>query len=422
MSERDPLAYVLCGGRGTRLYPLTRDRAKPAVPFGGTHRVIDFVLSNLYNSNIVRVCAVTQYETRSLHRHLERGWLPRFGFGEKSYIRVLPARLTDETGWYKGTADAVTQNMFFIQEESPSLVDIFSGDHVYLMDVSEMNNFHLEKGGACTISAIPVRREHAASKYGVLLVDDDGKVTDFQEKPDDPAPIPEREDFCLASMGIYAFEPEVLCEELERDKRKRTTSDRETIRNAPEEFSSHDFGYDVLPSILRSSGEIYVYDYSSNAVPGMRKEERNYWRDIGNLDQYYETHMELISESPPLNLRNPDWVVYTYEGHQSPTRVNGNPRMDRVVLSGGVTIKGGNIKESVLSPGVELEDSEVFNSILLGGETVGRGVKIQRTILDRGVRIPDGERIGLDPERDKERGFTVTENGITVVPRNYVFE
>ncbi len=410
MEGKTPLAFVLGGGQGTRLEPLTKHRAKPAVPFGGSYRVIDFVLTNLYRSRITKICVLTMYESASLHRHLRFGWYPKFGMGDESFIMTVPARQGGNGhggGWYKGTADAITQNLRYIQEYNPNIVDIFGGDHVYFMDVSHMNKVHLNKGADLTISAIPVDIELAKGNYGVLVVNDRWELIGFEEKPENPTPMPGNPSKCLASMGNYAFKSQVLLEELVKDREN--------------EDSKHDFGYNIIPSMLENGRRIFVYNFSRKKVPGADDKEIGYWRDIGNLDQFHQANMEIRAVDPTFNLYNPDWSVLTHVESLQPVKLNGAGVFESV-LSNGTKVTEASIASSVLSYGVKVEPgSDIVRSVLLGHNEIGRKVMIKNAIVDRGINIPDNETVGVDRERDLERGFTISDEGITVVPYNFKF-
>ncbi len=302
--RKTPIAFVLGGGAGKRLFPLTRDRTKPAVPFGGSYRVIDFVLSNFFNSKIEKIYILTQYEPRSLEEHIMRAWVPIFGSGRQNYIRLVPPRQGTDTGWYAGTADAVFQNKRFIEENRTDVVNIFCGDHIYLMDISQMNDYHLEKKADLTISGIPVKVELAAKRYGVLVVDEEWRLERFEEKPSKPTNIPGMPGYCLASMGNYSFNPEVLVDGLAHLEQVKFKGDPVTRRGR---FSSLDFGFDVIPTMLEHNRKIFVYNFSENRIAGSEIVGKSYWRDIGDLDQFYAANMELIGEDPPFVLNNNEW-------------------------------------------------------------------------------------------------------------------
>lgn len=426
MTRNNTLAFVLGGGEGKRLYPLTRDRAKPAVPFGANYRVIDFVLSNLYHSGIRKIYVLAQYESFSLHRHLKNGWYPKFGTGVKEFISMLQPSHGHNERWYHGTADAIHRNLRYVEEEKPKLVNVFGGDHIYLMDVNQMNDFHNDNNADLTISAIPVRKELAANTFGVLVVNNKWQLIGFEEKPADPTPIPNNPEICLASMGNYAFKPEVLVEELNKDARKETAKEKEIAQQHPDHFSTHDFGFDVIPAMLREGRRIFVYNFLDNIIEGMNPEERGYWRDIGNLDQFYEANMEFRKEKPQLNLYNPEWSVLTFIESSNPAKFisrNGKKgeALDSIVANGCILNKC-LVERSVLSYNVVVNpDARISDSVLLGYANIGEGAVIEKAIIDRGVKVPRGETIGVDKIKDKKRGFTISKEGLTVVPRNYKF-
>ena len=433
MATNKPIAYVLGGGKGTRLYPLTRDRSKPAVPFGGIYRVIDFALSNLVNSEIRRIYVLTQYEPRSLEKHISTGWVNLVGTGLGEFIRMLPPSTGFESEWYKGTADAVTQNKRHVQEEeNVNVVDIFSGDHVYLMNVSQINNFHLEKEADLTISAIPVRRDLAAGNYGVIEVDKEWQVTGFEEKPNEPKPMLGNKDYCLVSMGNYVFNPGTLIKELEKDSDKSTVKDRDDVKGNEDKFSTHDFGNDVIPAMIRDGSRIFAYNFAENEIPGLLEEEikrfrkNPYWRDIGDLDQFYCANMEIRDVNPLINLYNPGWEIHTRIPCSQPAKfVGSNGDSGRSIdslVANGVIISHSCVEESVIGYRTKIgEESKVKRSIILGDSEIN-GARIEDSIIDKGVFVPKGTVIGVDKEEDKKREFTLSKGGITIVPRNYRFQ
>ena len=431
MSRSNSLAYVLSGGEGTRLHPLTKNRTKPAVPFGGSYRVIDFVLSNLHHSGIRRIYVLTQYEHTSLHEHINSGWKPRFGLGGDGVLEIMPPvlkRLDDGSLsiGYRGTAGAIANNSNIIENWTPEFVDIFSGDHVYLMDVSKMNDYHLDKKADLTISTIKVRKEVAAKNFGIVAVDKNLKVVGFEEKPENPTPLPGDEDFCLASMGNYTFNPKTLLEELEMDSAKEYSEDRSKIAQNPSRFSSYDFGFDVIPAMLRKGRKIFAYDFTEELVPGAVDDERGFWRDIGNLDQFYDANMEMRQVTPPLNLYNSKWPVLTYVLSPQPAKFVGAEKdypgvaLESIVANGSI-VSHSNVQRSVLSYNCHVEGAQIYDSILLGDNVVQPGSLIRRAILDKNVIVPKGETIGVDLEKDLSRGFTISQGGIIVVPRGYKF-
>ena len=421
MPRTNNLTYVLGGGEGKRLFPLTRDKAKPAVPFGGMYRIIDFALSNLYHSGIRKIYVLTQFESISLHRHIKQGWFSRFGTGGDEFLDILPARKGGIGGWYLGTADAINQNLRFIMDENPEMVNVFGADHVYLFDVSQMNDFHLKNNADLTISGVPIKRELAARNLGVLVVDESLKLLGFEEKPEEPKPIPGNEEYCLSSMGNYTFRSDVLLEELEKDGKKET-ADKEIVLDNPDNFSTHDFGYDVIPAMLRSDRRIFVYNFKDNVIPGDGGER--IWWDVGTLDQFYEANMAITGQFPPLNLYNREWKVLTYVESTQPAKFvgsdGGSSQCLDSIMANGVVVSHGIVERSVISYNTRI-NGEVRESVLLGNNEIGKGTIIQRAILDKNVKVPAGEDVGINKEKDKERGFTISRGGITVVPRDYQF-
>jgi len=416
------VTFILGGGIGRRLYPLTRNRAKPAIPFGGSYRVIDFVLSNFIHSRINKIYVLTQYEPRSLEQHILEGWTPLVGNSKYNMIRLLPAKEGTSSGWYYGTADAIDQNKRYAMDYQPDIVDIFGGDHIYLMDISQMNDYHLSCGADLTISAIPVDKELASKKYGVLIVDNDFRLTGFEEKPENPTPIPGNRKFCLSSMGNYAFNLQVLLDELAIDTKKERTHDRELISRDPEKYSSHDFGFDIIPSMLRRKKKIFVYDFSQNTIVGVTHNERAYWRDIGGIDEYYRANMDLVGKNPPLDLYNPRWEIFTKTDSLQSARYVSDAKISNSIIANGCIIENTSIDNSILSYNVKVhKNATISRSIILGNNEIGSGAIIKNTIVDRDTYIPENTSIGLDRKIDKERGFTLSKEGITVVPQKYRF-
>ncbi len=409
MSMHNSLAVVLAGGKGSRLDPLTRDRSKPAVPFGGCFRIIDFTLSNCLNSGLRKILVVTQYKAASLERHIELGWhfLPA-ELGE--FVNVRPPEQRVDENWYLGTADAIYQNIYTIEKVRPRYIVILSGDHIYRMNYSRFVSDHIEAKADASIACLPVPLEEGR-RFGVMQIDETRRVISFREKPSNPDSMPGFPEKCLASMGIYVFNTDFLFEQLCID--------------ANEPGSNRDFGRDIIPSIIESSHvRAWPFQKSDTGEP-------EYWRDVGTLDSYFEANMDLISVSPDLNLYDPDWPIRTYQPPLPPPKFVFNdanvesPRvghaMDSLVCSGTV-ISGGAVERSVLSPRVRVNSySHVQNSILFEGVEVGRHCRIERAIIDKGVRIPDGTRIGINREEDLARGLTVTESGIVAVARNVRF-
>ncbi|MCX8117119.1 MAG: glucose-1-phosphate adenylyltransferase [Desulfobacterota bacterium] len=393
------LTMLLAGGRGERLYPLTRDRAKPAVPFGAIYRIIDFTLSNCVNSDIRRIYILTQYKSTSLQRHIQLGWnILATALGE--FIEIIPAQQRIDEHWYQGTADAVFQNLYTLQNERPDLVLILSGDHIYKMDYRKMIAYHLEKEADLTVASIRMDRS-LSREFGVMEVDGEGRILGFQEKPAEPKTIPGDPEGILASMGIYVFNTEILVRRLIEDAR----SD-----------SSHDFGKDVIPSMIERD-RVFAFDFRQGDCGKV-----GYWRDVGTIEAYYEANMDLVSVTPQLNLYDPDWPIFTYQPPYPPAKtvLIEEGRVGTAlnsIVSNGTIISGGTVKRSILSPRVQIHSyAEVEDSILLEGVDVGRHARIRRTIIDKEVRIPEGTRIGYDLEEDAKR-FTVSPSGIVVVPK-----
>jgi glucose-1-phosphate adenylyltransferase len=396
---RDTLALVLAGGRGSRLASLTDWRAKPAVPFGGKFRIIDFPLSNCLNSGIRRIAVLTQYKSHSLILHIQKGWgFLRGEFNE--FIELLPAQQrVSETAWYAGTADAVYQNIDIIRSHAPSYVLILAGDHVYKMDYGPMLAAHVASGADITVGCIEVPLKQARA-FGVMEVDADWRVTRFAEKPREPEPMPGKKDIALASMGIYAFGTDFLIEELTRD--------------AADLESTHDFGRNIVPGAI---GRCNVFAYSFLATSG---EAQGYWRDVGTVDSYWQANMELIEVEPELNLYDQDWPIWTYQEQLPPAKfVFDDPDRRGAALNsmvaGGCIVAGATIRRSVLFPNVHVEPhSDVDESVVLPNVRIGKSCRIRRTVLDKGCVVRDGFVIGYDRERDS-RLFHVSAGGITLV-------
>lgn len=410
MSIEDALVMILAGGEGKRLYPLTKDRAKPAVPFGGRYRIIDFVLNNFINSGFYKIKVLTQYKSDSLNKHITRGWaLSPF---LNQYVDLCPAQMRTGNDWYRGTADAIYQNIFHITDEDPRYVCIFGGDHIYKMKVSQMLDFHKEKKSDLSISAIPIPIEEA-SEFGIMEVDDDWRLVNFVEKPQTkPKSIPGHPELCLASMGNYIFDKEILLDSLNKD--------------ANIESSHHDFGKDVIPMMLSEGKNIYVYNFSSNSFPGMAPAEQGYWRDVGSIDAYWQANMDLLAYSPELNLYSKEWPLRTFNYNYPPAKFVWEEG-DRVgmatnsMVSEGCIISGGGLSHCVLSPKVRINSySSVTDSILMEQVEVGRYSQIRKAIIDKNVVIPPHTKIGFDREEDLKRGFHVSAGGVTVVPKGAI--
>jgi glucose-1-phosphate adenylyltransferase len=398
------LGIVLAGGKGTRLYPLTKERAKPAVPFGGKYRIIDFVLSNFINSGIYSLYVLTQFRSQSLLQHLSAGW--QFGsLLNTQFVIPVPAQMrsTDET-WYQGTADAIYQNINLVEQSDPHVVAIFGGDHIYRMNIASMIEYHVQRSAEITVAAIPVPRKHAA-EFGVIETSEDGHILAFHEKNPDAPTMPGDGDRVLASMGNYVFSTRTLLRLLHDD--------------AAEENSSHDFGRDILPRLAGKS-PMFAYDFQTNRIPGEPPDAAPYWRDVGTIDAYYEANMDLRSVSPALNLYNREWPLRSTSYSDPPAKFTfdeDNRRGQAIdsIVSGGCILSGGMVRNSVLGRGVRLHSgSAVDDCIILDNCDIGRRAKLRRTILDKNVRVPEDAVIGYDLERDRLHHH-VTESGIVVV-------
>ena len=393
----DTLVIVLAGGVGERLYPLTKDRAKPAVYFGGPYRIVDFPLSNCINSGLRRIFIATQYKSLSLNRHIRQGWgVVSEELGE--FIEILPPQKRVSDNWYLGTADAVYQNLYSLQRENPRHVIILSGDHVYKMDYARMLQFHKERGAAATLATLEVPKAES-HRFGILTVDPSDRVIAFHEKPSDPTPIPGSTDVCLASMGVYIFETDALVEALEEDARRDT---------------HHDFGKNVIPAMFPTQ-PVYSYRFYDE-----NKKASKYWRDIGTIDAYYEANMDLCHVNPEFNLYDPEWPLRTYMPQAPPAKFvfadEGRCGMALdSIISAGCIISGSKITGSVLCPNVRVHSyCTIERSILMPNVRVGRHTRIRNAIIDRDVLIPRGAVIGYSAEEDRRR-HTVSEGGVVVV-------
>lgn len=399
------LAIVLAGGEGKRLMPLTADRAKPAVPYAGIYRLIDFALSNVVNSGCLQVVVLTQYKSHSLDRHITQTWRMSTMLGD--YVASVPAQQRVGKNWYLGSADAIYQSLNLIGDERPDLVIVVGADHVYRMDFAQMVEQHLEVGAPCSVAAIrqPIS---LASQFGVIDVaaEDPRRIRDFLEKPTSPVGLPDDPDEVLASMGNYCFDTDALVEAVTRDASDLT--------------SGHDMGGDIVPGFV-ARGEAAVYDYRDNVVPGATDRDRGYWRDVGTMRSYYDAHMDVVSPLPVFNLYNYDWPIYTSHGPFPPAKVV-QSTVDEALLSPGVVVTGGSAIRSVLSPGVFVSDgATVVGSVLLNDVTIGEGAKVKNAILDKNVHIPAGGRVGFDPEEDARHGFVVID-GLTVAGKDQPYD
>jgi len=397
------VGLILAGGEGKRLYPLTRDRAKPAVPFGGRYRIIDFVLSNFVNSGIYQLSVITQYKAGSLMQHLARGW--QLSPQMNQYVAPVPPAMNLGPRFFSGSADAVLQNLDVIENANPEHVAVFGADHIYKMDVRQMIDFHVDTEAEATVAVIPVPAQEA-SGFGLVDVDADFRVVGFREKP----PIaPGDTEPKLASMGLYVFRADTLM--------------REIVADAERPNSAHDFGRDILPALV-PGGRLMAYDFSKNVIPGMDERERGYWRDIGTIDAYWAASLELVSVAPNFSLYNPGWPIYTAYYPSAPAKfVFSDREHNRVgiatdsMVSEGCIISGGHVDRSILGLRVRVNSfSSVSESILFDDVEVGRNARLRRTIVDKGVEIPAGLTVGYDLEEDRKR-FTVSDDGVVVIPK-----
>jgi glucose-1-phosphate adenylyltransferase len=395
---RDVVAVLLAGGAGERLYPLTRDRAKPAVSFGGPYRIVDFALSNCINSGLRKIFIATQYKAQSLNRHVRLGWgVVNTELGE--FVEILPPQKRVSENWYLGTADAVYQNLYSIERERPRWVIVLAGDHIYKMDYGRMLDFHIARGAALTLGAIEIPVADSR-RFGVLALDEDGRVRGFQEKPDQPVRAAGGGEVCLASMGVYIFDTELLFRELQRDA---------------EAEGSHDFGRDIIPKLVCSEARVYAYLFWDE-----NKKESKYWRDVGTLDAYYEASMDLIQIDPIFNLYDPEWPLRTYQPQFPPAKFvfsqdgRTGQALDSIV-SMGCIVSGSDVRRSILSPNVRVHSyCDIQDSILMPNCAVQRHSRIRRAIIDRNVVVPRGALIGYEPDEDRRR-HTVSDGGIVVV-------
>jgi glucose-1-phosphate adenylyltransferase len=404
MAQPSVLGIVLAGGAGSRLSPLTADRAKPAVPFGGLYRLIDFALSNLANGGILKMCVLTQYKSHSLDRHISTTWRMSALLG--NYVTPVPAQQRLGPHWYTGSADAIYQSMNLINDEKPDIVIVFGADHVYRMDPKQMIDHHVTYGAGVTVAAIPVPR-HEASSFGIVSVGKDGRTVDaFLEKPADPPAMPGNPEQSLASMGNYVFDTDVLVDALSKD--------------AADDSSRHDMGGNIVPMLVRN-GSAQAYDFTHNKVPGATERDAGYWRDVGTLDSYFEAHMDLCAVEPVFNLYNDRWPILTQAPSLPPAKFvhEAGDRVGRAIdslISNGVVVSGGLVRQSVLSPGVRVNSwATVERSVLLHNTIIGRHAVIRDAIIDKNVTVPEGAQVGVDKDRDRARGFVVSAGGITVV-------
>lgn len=401
--QNETLVMILAGGRGERLYPLTRDRAKPSVPFGGIYRIIDFTLSNCLNSGLRRICLLTQYRAISLMQHIAECWQPFFVGGLGEFCLPMPPQQRTIETWYRGTADAIYQNIYTLQQHRPRWVLILSGDHIYKMDYLNMIRFHNEKKAEITIACTPVPIDEA-HRFGVVDVDAELRVIGFEEKPIQPKPIPNNPASAFCSMGIYLFNTDVLI--------------RSVVDDAKATDTTHDFGRDVIPKEIKRK-RVFAYDFSSEGRPT----QPPYWRDIGTIDAYYNANMELLDVEPKFNLYDPNWQIRSHSPISTPAKIL-SPSMDasayveNSLIANGCIISGATVRHSILSPGVRVEENAlVEDSILFNDVTVSKNASVKRAIIDKHVSVPENFHIG-DNIREDRRRFTVTPSGIVVIPRS----
>jgi glucose-1-phosphate adenylyltransferase len=399
------LSIVLAGGEGKRLMPLTVDRAKPAVPFGGSYRLIDFALSNLVNAGYTSIAVLTQYKSHSLDRHISQSWRLSSMLGQ--YVAPVPAQQRRGKQWYQGSADAIYQSMNLIIDERPDYIVVFGADHVYRMDASQMVAAHVESGADVTVAGIRVPREEAFA-FGVIKTGADGvTIEEFLEKPAEPPGLVDSPDESFASMGNYVFTADALVEALEKD--------------AKDEGSRHDMGGDIIPMLV-DQGRAAVYDFKRNDVAGSTTRDRDYWRDVGTLDSYHEAHLDLVSAVPIFNLYNDQWPIFTSH-HQLPGSkfVHGASVRDSIVCAGSI-VSGATVDETVIGVHSYVSDSaSVQRSVLLDNVRIGKGAVVRNAIIDKNVVVPDGCLIGIDPDEDRRRGFTVSDSGVVALGKGHRF-
>ena len=407
MADPKILAMILAGGEGKRLLPLTNDRAKPAVPFGGNYRLIDFALSNFANARYTRIVVLTQYKSHSLDLHISRTW--RFSNLLGNYVTPVPAQMRLGPHWFSGSADAIYQNLNLINDERPDIVCVFGADHIYRMDIRQMVSYHREHGGGVTVAAIPMPRSEA-SAFGVIEADADGVITGFHEKSADPPTMPGRPDMCLVSMGNYVFDTDVLVDAVTPGK----------LTGSPD-----DIGGDLMPRLAERS-VARVYDFSLNEVPGQDERERGYWRDVGTIDSYYDANMDLVASVPVFSLYNEDWPVFTHSPPRPPAKLShgGSGRLPEVsdtLVCAASILSGTHSSGSIIGPGCFVDEATIDGVILLPGVTVGRDAVLRRCVIDKNVHVPDNCEIGVDHAHDLARGLTVSAGGVVVVEKGFEF-
>jgi glucose-1-phosphate adenylyltransferase len=396
------LGIVLAGGEGKRLMPLTHDRAKPAVPFGGSYRLIDFALSNLVNAGYLQCAVLTQYKSHSLDRHISLTWRMSTLLG--NYITPVPAQQRLGPQWYLGSADAIHQSMNLINDADPDIVVVFGADHVYRMDASQMVQAHVDSGAGVTVAGIRVPRKEAW-QFGVIKAAADGvTIEEWLEKPPDPPGLPDSPEESYASMGNYVFSADALVDVLERD--------------AANPESRHDMGGDIIPMLVAEQ-EAAVYDFKRNIVPGATARDRDYWRDVGTLDSYHEAHLDLVAVEPVFNLYNTDWPIFTSHPQLPGAKFVENAFARDTIVCGGSIVSGANVDSTVIGSDVYVgAGAKVERSVIFENVTIGRGAIVRNAILDKNVIVPDGVTIGVDHDEDRRRGFTVSENGVVALAKN----
>ncbi|NJC22341.1 glucose-1-phosphate adenylyltransferase [Arthrobacter pigmenti] len=412
MAVKKVLAVVLAGGEGKRLMPLTADRAKPAVPFAGSYRLIDFALSNVVNSGYLQIVVLTQYKSHSLDRHISETW--RMSTQLQQYIASVPAQQRRGKSWFLGSANAIYQSLNLIHDARPDIVVVIGADHVYRMDFEQMVQAHVDSGASVSVAAVR-QPLHLADQFGVIEVDpaDPGRISAFVEKPQSTPGLPDDPHSFLASMGNYVFNTDALLQALEADAARLNTK--------------HDMGGDIIPYFVER-GDAAVYDFTTNEIPGSTERDSQYWRDVGTLDSYYDANMDLITPLPLFNLYNLQWPIYTRQSISPPAKfVRSASGVSGVahdsVVSNGVVISGGSVQSSILATDVFVDEgADVSGSVLLDSVSVGSGAVIRKAIIDKNVHVPPGAKIGVDRELDLSRGFTVTDSGLTILSKGQEVE